>query len=95
VGSFIETKHLGRMAETSPGHHVGVRTDVHFYGMVPMPDAGAGAPVPTEHHFQHEGYEVTPNLILFGLHLAGMTERLRFGQMFNMVPQWHPLRSGR
>ncbi len=46
----------------------------------------------TEHHFQYEGYEVTPNLILFGLHLAGLTKRLRFGQMFNIVPQWHPLR---
>jgi alkanesulfonate monooxygenase SsuD/methylene tetrahydromethanopterin reductase-like flavin-dependent oxidoreductase (luciferase family) len=46
----------------------------------------------TEHHFQHEGYEVTPNLILFGLHLAGMTKRLRLGQAFNVVPQWHPLR---
>jgi alkanesulfonate monooxygenase SsuD/methylene tetrahydromethanopterin reductase-like flavin-dependent oxidoreductase (luciferase family) len=46
----------------------------------------------TEHHFQHEGYEVTPNLILFGLHLAGMTKRLRQGQAFNVVPQWHPLR---
>src|SRR6478609_413259 len=46
----------------------------------------------TEHHFQHEGYELTPNLVLFGLHLAGLTERLRFGQMFNVVPQWHPLR---
>jgi alkanesulfonate monooxygenase SsuD/methylene tetrahydromethanopterin reductase-like flavin-dependent oxidoreductase (luciferase family) len=46
----------------------------------------------TEHHFQYEGYEVTPNLILFGLHLAKATERLRLGQMFNVVPQWHPLR---
>jgi alkanesulfonate monooxygenase SsuD/methylene tetrahydromethanopterin reductase-like flavin-dependent oxidoreductase (luciferase family) len=46
----------------------------------------------TEHHFQFEGYEVTPNLILFGLHLAKETERLRLGQMFNVVPQWHPLR---
>ena len=46
----------------------------------------------TEHHFQYEGYELTPNLVLFGLHLAGLTERLRFGQMFNVVPQWHPLR---
>ncbi len=46
----------------------------------------------TEHHFQHEGYELTPNLVLFGLHLAGLTRRLRFGQMFNVVPQWHPLR---
>ncbi len=46
----------------------------------------------TEHHFQYEGYEVTPNLILFGMHLAKETERLRVGQMFNVVPQWHPLR---
>lgn len=46
----------------------------------------------TEHHFQYEGYEVTPNLILFGLAMAQKTERIRFGQMFNVVPQWHPLR---
>ncbi len=46
----------------------------------------------TEHHFQHEGYEVIPNQILFGLYCATRTERLRFGQMFNVVPQWHPLR---
>jgi alkanesulfonate monooxygenase SsuD/methylene tetrahydromethanopterin reductase-like flavin-dependent oxidoreductase (luciferase family) len=30
--------------------------------------------------------------VLFGLHLAHLTERLRLGQMFNVVPQWHPLR---
>ncbi len=46
----------------------------------------------TEHHFQHEGYEVVPNLILFGTHLAHLTERIKFGQAFNVVPQWHPLR---
>src|SRR5688500_18481506 len=46
----------------------------------------------TEHHFQYEGYEVLPNLIMFGLHLAHLTKDLRFGQMFNVVPQWHPLR---
>ncbi len=46
----------------------------------------------TEHHFQHEGYEVLPNLIQFGLHLAHLTKELRLGQMFNVVPQWHPLR---
>jgi alkanesulfonate monooxygenase SsuD/methylene tetrahydromethanopterin reductase-like flavin-dependent oxidoreductase (luciferase family) len=46
----------------------------------------------TEHHFQYEGYEVLPNLILFGVHAAARTNRLRFGQMFNVVPQWHPLR---
>ncbi|MBO0886241.1 MAG: LLM class flavin-dependent oxidoreductase [Acidimicrobiales bacterium] len=46
----------------------------------------------TEHHFQHEGYEVVPNQILLGLYCATQTRRLRFGQMFNIVPQWHPLR---
>src|SRR5882757_5838895 len=46
----------------------------------------------TEHHFQYEGYEVLPNLILFGQHLAHLTSGLRLGQMFNVVPQWHPLR---
>jgi alkanesulfonate monooxygenase SsuD/methylene tetrahydromethanopterin reductase-like flavin-dependent oxidoreductase (luciferase family) len=46
----------------------------------------------TEHHFQYEGYEVLPNLIQFGQHLAMQTEGLRLGQMFNVVPQWHPLR---
>ena len=46
----------------------------------------------TEHHFQYEGYEVLPNLLMFGVHAASRTKRLRFGQMFNVVPQWHPLR---
>jgi alkanesulfonate monooxygenase SsuD/methylene tetrahydromethanopterin reductase-like flavin-dependent oxidoreductase (luciferase family) len=103
-----------------------VRTDVFFFGTVPMPDAGIAGPPPTErrygndeviagyenqahwavtadalgydtfwsteHHFQHEGYEVIPNLILLGVALAGRTQRIRFGQMFNVVPQWHPLR---
>ena len=46
----------------------------------------------TEHHFQYEGYEVLPNLIMFGMHLAHLTNEIRFGQMFNVVPQWHPLR---
>lgn len=46
----------------------------------------------TEHHFQYEGYEVLPNLILFGQHLASQTKDLRLGQMFNVVPQWNPLR---
>jgi alkanesulfonate monooxygenase SsuD/methylene tetrahydromethanopterin reductase-like flavin-dependent oxidoreductase (luciferase family) len=46
----------------------------------------------TEHHFQHEGYEVVPNGILFGATLAARTSRLGIGTMFNIVPQWHPLR---
>ncbi len=45
-----------------------------------------------EHHFQREGYEVFPNLILLGVHLAGLTKNLKFGSAFNIVPMWHPLR---
>jgi alkanesulfonate monooxygenase SsuD/methylene tetrahydromethanopterin reductase-like flavin-dependent oxidoreductase (luciferase family) len=46
----------------------------------------------TEHHFQYEGYEVLPNLIQFGLYATTITKHLRMGQMFNVVPQWNPLR---
>ncbi|MDH4117527.1 MAG: LLM class flavin-dependent oxidoreductase [Acidimicrobiia bacterium] len=46
----------------------------------------------TEHHFQYEGYEVTPNALLLGTWLAAKTERIRLGALFNIVPQWHPLR---
>lgn len=46
----------------------------------------------TEHHFQYEGYEVVPNLVQFGQHLASLTRRIKFGQAFNVVPQWHPIR---
>ena len=45
-----------------------------------------------EHHFQHEGYEVTPNILMTSLWLAAHTRRLRFGGMFNVIPQWHPLK---
>jgi alkanesulfonate monooxygenase SsuD/methylene tetrahydromethanopterin reductase-like flavin-dependent oxidoreductase (luciferase family) len=45
-----------------------------------------------EHHFQHEGYEVVPNTILLSAFLAERTRRLKFGAMFNVLPQWHPLR---
>lgn len=46
----------------------------------------------TEHHFQYEGYEVIPNGILVSMWIAAHTQRLRLGAMFNVVPQWHPLR---
>jgi alkanesulfonate monooxygenase SsuD/methylene tetrahydromethanopterin reductase-like flavin-dependent oxidoreductase (luciferase family) len=45
-----------------------------------------------EHHFQFEGYEVVPNAILLASFLAERTNRIKFGAMFNVVPQWHPLR---
>ncbi len=46
----------------------------------------------TEHHFQYEGYEVVPNAMMFGAVLAERTERIKIGALFNIVPQWHPLR---
>jgi alkanesulfonate monooxygenase SsuD/methylene tetrahydromethanopterin reductase-like flavin-dependent oxidoreductase (luciferase family) len=45
-----------------------------------------------EHHFQYEGYEVVPNAILMAAFLAERTRNLKFGAMFNVLPQWHPLR---
>jgi alkanesulfonate monooxygenase SsuD/methylene tetrahydromethanopterin reductase-like flavin-dependent oxidoreductase (luciferase family) len=45
-----------------------------------------------EHHFQHEGYEVFPNLILLSTWLATQTQRLKFGCAFNVLPMWHPVR---
>jgi len=45
-----------------------------------------------EHHFQREGYEVIPNLLMVGVHLAHLTERLKIGCGFNVAPMWHPLR---
>ena len=45
-----------------------------------------------EHHFQREGYECIPNLLLLYVHLAHLTERIKFGCGFNINPMWHPLR---
>jgi alkanesulfonate monooxygenase SsuD/methylene tetrahydromethanopterin reductase-like flavin-dependent oxidoreductase (luciferase family) len=45
-----------------------------------------------EHHFQHEGYEVIPNILMAAVHLAHLTSRLRVGCGFNITPMWHPLR---
>jgi alkanesulfonate monooxygenase SsuD/methylene tetrahydromethanopterin reductase-like flavin-dependent oxidoreductase (luciferase family) len=45
-----------------------------------------------EHHFQREGYEVFPNLILLNTWLATQTKRLKFGCAFNVLPTWHPIR---
>ena len=45
-----------------------------------------------EHHFQPEGYECIPNLLMFIVHLAHLTERIKFGCGFNIAPMWHPLR---
>jgi alkanesulfonate monooxygenase SsuD/methylene tetrahydromethanopterin reductase-like flavin-dependent oxidoreductase (luciferase family) len=45
-----------------------------------------------EHHFQYEGYECIPNVLMMALHLTHLTERLRIGCGFNITSMWHPLR---
>ena len=45
-----------------------------------------------EHHFQPEGTECIPNLLMMAMHLAGITKNLKIGCGFNVVPMWHPLR---
>src|SRR6267378_7236236 len=45
-----------------------------------------------EHHFQHEGYECLPNILMCAVHLAHVTKQLRIGCGFNIAPMWHPLR---
>src|ERR687887_286472 len=45
-----------------------------------------------EHHFQREGYECIPNILMLGVHLAHLTERIKIGCAFNIAPMWHPLR---
>jgi alkanesulfonate monooxygenase SsuD/methylene tetrahydromethanopterin reductase-like flavin-dependent oxidoreductase (luciferase family) len=57
-----------------------------------MDDLGYYCLWTAEHHFQREGYEVFPNLILLGTWLATQTRHLKFGCAFNVLPMWHPLR---
>ncbi len=45
-----------------------------------------------EHHFQHEGHECIPNILMLGVHIAHLTERIRIGCAVNVSPAWHPLR---
>jgi alkanesulfonate monooxygenase SsuD/methylene tetrahydromethanopterin reductase-like flavin-dependent oxidoreductase (luciferase family) len=45
-----------------------------------------------EHHFQPEGYECIPNILMLSLHLAHLTKNINFGCGFNITPMWHPLR---
>ena len=45
-----------------------------------------------EHHFQREGYECIPNLLIMSQYLAQHTQRIKFGCGFNILPMWHPIR---
>jgi len=45
-----------------------------------------------EHHFQREGYECIPNVLMLAVHLAHLTKNLNIGCGFNIAPMWHPVR---
>ena len=45
-----------------------------------------------EHHFQREGYECIPNILMLAMHLTGITRKLKIGSGFNITTMWHPLR---
>ena len=46
----------------------------------------------TEHHFQPEGAEFSPNPLLTQSAIAAGNSRIRLGQTTNLITQWHPLR---
>src|SRR6202789_4429209 len=45
-----------------------------------------------EHHFQCEGTECIPNVLLMALHLTHLTKNINIGCGFNVTPMWHSLR---
>lgn len=46
----------------------------------------------TEHHFHIEGFEESNNPVLLGLYVGLATQRIRIGQMANVIPFHNPLR---
>ncbi|MGH9055510.1 MAG: LLM class flavin-dependent oxidoreductase [Acidimicrobiales bacterium] len=46
----------------------------------------------TEHHFQPEGAEFSPNPLLAEAAIASRTKRIRLGQTANIITWWHPVR---
>ena len=59
---------------------------------ITMEDLGYDILWMAEHHFQREGYETIPNLMMLSVWLSQFTQRLKFGCGFNVLPMWHPLR---
>jgi alkanesulfonate monooxygenase SsuD/methylene tetrahydromethanopterin reductase-like flavin-dependent oxidoreductase (luciferase family) len=45
-----------------------------------------------EHHFQHHGFEVVPNVVLLNAVLAQRTSSLKFGSLVHVLTSWHPVR---
>ena len=93
----VELDHIGKHGTPADARRVSNETMVEAYrSMVDvarvMDDEGYYCLWTAEHHFQREGYEVLPNLILVGTYLAAVTRQLKFGCAFNVLPMWHPVR---
>ena len=46
----------------------------------------------TEHHFNHEGMESTPNPLMICADVAARTKQIRLGQACNVITFWNPIR---
>src|SRR5438046_9905971 len=46
----------------------------------------------TEHHFQPEGAEMSPNRLMVQMAVAAHTKRIRLGQAANIIVWHHPVR---
>ena len=93
----IELENVGRDGTPADVRRYPNERLIECFGMaeevaVLMDELGFYALWMAEHHFQREGYECIPNLILMGTHLAARTRQLKYGCGFNIVPMWHPLR---
>ena len=93
----IELENIGRDGTPADARRYGNERLVEAYRSVldvarAMDDLGYYCLWTAEHHFQREGYEVFPNLILLGTYLAAVTRQLKLGCAFNVLPMWHPIR---
>lgn len=46
-----------------------------------------------EHHFQEEGFDISPNPVMLGAHVANHTKNLRISVGAVMLPLWNPIRA--
>ena len=46
----------------------------------------------TEHHFNHEGMESSPNALIICTDVAARTKQIRLGQACNVITFWNPIR---
>jgi alkanesulfonate monooxygenase SsuD/methylene tetrahydromethanopterin reductase-like flavin-dependent oxidoreductase (luciferase family) len=75
-----------------PNEHLATALEKAQSMAVLMDGLGYNAFWIAEHHFQREGTECIPNVLMMALHLTHVTRNLKIGCGFNIAPMWHPLR---